>query len=111
MSTYTWKIESVNIDTGAVEVAYDFEGLESRLNLPMPDEGADIAAWVDLYAPRTMWTAKAVTVEVGTTGTGEAELPEAATRSESPNTVGSWQEEYLRALIYTVLEEVRESSV
>ena len=111
MSTYTWKIESVNIDTDTVEVEYDYEGVVTRLNLPMPDEGSDISAWADLYAPRTAWSTKTVTVEVGTTGIGVVELPEASSRSESPNTIGSWQEEYLRALIYTVLEEVRESSV
>jgi hypothetical protein len=111
MSTYTWKIESVNIDLGTAEVEYELDGQITRLNLTMPDEGADIQAWVDAYAPRTSWTARAITVEVGTTGTGEVELTEPTARSETPNTIGSWQEEYLRALVYTVLEEIRESEV
>jgi hypothetical protein len=29
--------------------------------------------------------------------------------TEVPNIVGSWNEEYIRAMVYLVLEEIRES--
>jgi hypothetical protein len=114
MSTYTWEVESVNIDTGTMEVLYaaDGGGQDIVLNVPMPEEGADLATWVDGYAPRSMWSTKPITVEVGATGTGHVDaMVGDAAGGEAPNTIGNWQEEYIRAMIYSVLEEVRESSV
>lgn len=110
MSTYTWKIESVHPETGTMEVQYTTDGHQSVLNLPMPDEDVDVGGWVDKYAPRSAWTKRTSTVQVGTTGTSKIAV-EIDNETEIPNTIGNWQEEYLRAMIYSVLEEIHESSV
>ena len=40
-----------------------------------------------------------------------SEEEKSAQESATPNVVGSWNEEYIRALIYSVFEEMRENAV
>jgi hypothetical protein len=48
----------------------------------------------------------------GSAGTFTIEpVASADAATETPKVIGSWNEEYVRALIYTVLEEIRESTV
>ena len=110
MSTYTWKVESVDSSTGHMIVVYTNGETSTSLNLPLPPAGHDVPAWVDAFAPRSHWTPRLTEVQVGTGGEALI-VPPSAHDEDLPNLVGSWQEEYLRALIYTVLEEIREQAV
>lgn len=113
MTTYTWKIESVDATTNTMLVEFTNDGVVQLLNLHTPPEGTELGAWVDSFAPREQWQQVRTTVTAGATGTAPIikEVAPAPTPSEAPVVVGNWNEEYLRALIYSVLEEVREQSV
>lgn len=106
---FTWKVDSVDTASRTMVVEYSHADQSTRLNIPMPDEGEDIAAWVKVYAPLYDWQRlqkPIAAIEPGMTGVGTFEAPAPV---ETPNVVGSWNEEYLRALIYQILEEIRES--
>ena len=113
MKEFSYTVQSIDKATGTMVVEYEHNGRKSALNIPIPAADADVASQIALYAPVAEWNRQdheLANFEVGHTGTGlfaEGELP----TGEVPNTMGNWNEEYLRAMIYQVLEEVRESEV
>lgn len=116
---YTWKIETVDATTNSMVVAYELSGVTTRLNLPIPTADEDIGAWVHKFAPHAEWkkatnAVQTASVQEGQEGTGvfdPAEAEPATVQSEPPSVFGNLNEEYIRALIYQVLEEIRESQV
>lgn len=110
MSTVNWKIISTDPTNATMVVEYN--GAQ-QLNIPMPQLHEDVDAWVQRYAPLSVAQTDVVfhDLQAGHEGSFEAQESVATVSSEATNTVGSWQEEYIRALIYTVLEEIREQTV
>ncbi len=114
MIEYTWKIDSVDQASGHMVVAYTHDGSTQSLNIPIPPASEDRDAWINQYAPSLAWTRKANelhAIEAGVEGTGTFEPVDEDATSEAANMMGSWNEEYLRAMIYQVMEEIRESEV
>lgn len=106
----TWRILSKDDATRSMVVEYA-GSTSAVLNIPQPTTDHDINEWVSKYAPAPVLQAREFhPVEVGHSGSFEHDTDATAT-SEQANVVGSWNEEYVRALIYSVLEEVRESTV
>lgn len=115
MKEFTWKIQEVNAQAGTMVVEYSYSGLSRAYNIPMPTLDANVNDWVKSYAPVSEWERMDqvfANVEEGMEGTCSLDhsLSEAG-NTEVPNVMGSWQEEYLRALIYQILEEIREAQV
>jgi hypothetical protein len=116
---YTWKIESIDEDQATMVVAYTHEGQALSLNLHQPPARKDLAEWVNLHAPTSTWlrakTPATRTITVGETGSGTFAMvdaePEHVFPTEGSNIAGDMNEEYLRAIVYQVLEEIKESSV
>ncbi len=114
MKEFTWKIVEVNAQAGTMVVEYTYNDMSSAYNIPMPGFGEDLGEWVKVYAPVADWDRMDqifADVQAGMHGTGTIEQAPDVVATEQPNVVGSWQEEYLRALIYQILEEIRESQV
>lgn len=115
MTTYNWKIEAVDTSRGTMLVEFTHDDVVTMMNLSTPPEGVELAEWVDKFAPRHQWAqATPASVVVGATGQAVVELPVAETPapSEAPQqSLGNVNEEYLRALIFQVLEEIQESTV
>lgn len=112
MNKYTWAVLETDKKMGTMEVLFSYDGLETTLNMPLPTVETDLALWIDKFAPVSTWAARAKTfaaVKVG--DSGEAEFDIMRDTVETPVENGSWAEEYLRAMVYQVLEEIRESSV
>jgi hypothetical protein len=112
MTTYAWKIDSTNAELNTMQVTYTFETKVTPLNLPIPALGVDVSAWIDKFAPRSMWEVLPTdAIVVGAEGLGVVQLPEPepAPTPEPPNVSGSVNEEYLRALIFQVLQEVQDA--
>ena len=108
---YTWKIESVDDGAKTMIVKYTLNGADTVLNIPKPSLSDDVAAHVQRFAPIQTWRLTQqdhFEIAVGTEGTGtfEVEPPAPAPAPEPANVVGSVNEEYLRALIFQVLEEI-----
>jgi len=114
-STSTWAVESIDRISGSMVVKYTVEDVETFLNIPVPPASQDAAEWVSKYAPKPALAESTSHLQVGLSGAVvqpvEPETPAAPPANQPPNVVGSVNEEYLRALIYTVLEEIRESTV
>jgi len=127
---YSWKIESTDPVSNTMVVEYTYSTYQAiRVNIPMPGttlDEADLAAWVARYVPVHIWVAAEAavsgsvpssTVAVGATGTATYAASEATATTAAPatsgasTTVGSWNEEYLRALIYQVIEEINATNV
>ncbi len=107
----TWRILSKDDATRTMVVEYS-GAVQSMLNIPQPMADQDVNEWVSKYAPTPVLTANTYQdIAVGQTGEFEHEVSTPDSGSEQANVVGSWNEEYIRALIYSVLEEVRESTV
>jgi hypothetical protein len=115
MNTFNWKIMHVDSATHSMVVKYSREDgtAELELNLPIPPASVDIDEWVQKFLPAHMAQPLDFhAVEVGREGSFTCQpIDPAVASSESANVVGSWNEEYVRALIYTVLEEIRETTV
>jgi hypothetical protein len=108
MNSYTWIVESVT--AGQMVVQYTHNETTLSLNLPVPPADAELSAWIDMYAPRAEWArVDALSVTPGMSGTGA--LAATMPTSEVPRVSGSWNEEYLRALIYTIMEEIQDQTV
>lgn len=116
MTTYAWKIDSTNAELNTMQVTYTFETKVTPLNLPIPPAGTDISEWIDKFAPRSTWEIVSTDgIVIGAEGSGVVELPEpepvTAPTPQAPNMTGSVNEEYLRALIFQVIEEINASNV
>lgn len=126
MTTYAWKIDSVNADAGTMIVTYmiqvpaeepeTFDEKKTTLNLPVPALGVVVGEWIDKFAPRANWVQVPVdNIVVGSVGGGmiEVPVPEPVIPpvNEQPNVIGAWNEEYLRAMIYQVIEEINGAAV
>lgn len=142
MTTYTWKIESVDEDAGTMIVEFTHGEKVVVLNMqtpplvpatvppvdpaappvdptaplaaPLPPVAVDLGTWIDLFAPRQAWEPKPPSnIEVGATGSAQVVLPAPpqVAASETPQVAGSVNEEYLRAMIYQVLEEIKDAKV
>lgn len=86
--------------------------VSATLNIPMPTADKDLNEWIKQHAPRHLREPKVLHPEavIGASGSFIADALVTQT-PEQPKIIGSWSEEYIRALIYTVLEEIRESTV
>ena len=118
MTTYAWNVESIDTATGTMVVKYTHGETETLLNLPVPKADADVAAFVDQYAPRSQWalTDLPPTLTAGLGGSGTVALPVVTpparpSNPTGPVTVNSLQEEYIRALVFQVLEEIKAAQV
>ena len=113
MEQYTWTIISTDSVTNTMQVQYSYNGLDTVLNVSLPAPGADFDEHIKLYAPVQQWRALATSTASlyapGATGTHEFDL--APPPSEPATVNGNWDEEYLRALIYQVIEEINASQV
>ncbi len=111
MNAYTWAILSKDTNTASMVVEFDHNGDKTALNLPLPPVGAVLEQWITGFAPPRKLDFD--DVQVGTTGVVMS-LPDetfSSTSEDMPNLNGNWNEEYIRALIYQVMEEIREASV
>ncbi len=106
-----WKILSKDATTNSMVVEYSGEGTAAvALNIPMPPTSASPDDWVKQYLPSSMVEPLEYhDLEVGHESTFEVSAG-ALTAVEQPSVIGSWSEEYIRALIYTVLEEIKDSA-
>jgi len=115
MKEFTWKIVEVDAGQGAMLVEYTHEGARTTLNLPMPPFGENLGVWVKAYAPVADWDrAETAFADVQPGMHGDDVIDDvdpAEPLSDNANVIGSWNEEYLRAIVYSVLEEMREASV
>ena len=109
MDTFSWKVISKDDETGTMVVEFTkAESAPVRLNIQQPLAGVDVHEHVTKYAPFVQFpaaTQEFQPVEVGASGSGTVPQPAA---TEPPVVSGNANEEYLRALIYQVLEEIRE---
>ena len=115
MTTYIWKIESTDEQAGTMVVSFIFEDSpEVMLNVPMPTAGISAEDWIKNFVPAPMVVSNFEPVTVGATGSTVIDTSEGISSgpiNELPNTTGSWNEEYLRAMIYQVLEEIKDAAV
>ena len=113
-STYTWKVISIDASTNHMLVEYSTDSTADKLNLPIPAIGEDIAAHIDKFAPKNKWvdTATITTDHVSEGMSSVVELIEPDPGpSDTVQFMGTFQEEYIRALIYQVLEEINDESL
>lgn len=113
MSTYTWVIDSKDSVTRTMTVSYTFNGVTDTLNLPIPPASALLNQWIEQYAPVSKWAADEL-MDVTVGHLGQAEIPvvqqvDPHVTPETPNTVGNITEEYIRAIVYSVLDEIQQS--
>lgn len=98
---FNWTVMSVDDGQATMVVRYETDGFPAvDLNIPQPRGGAVPEDWIPRFAPVDSWVTPS-TVQVGATGSAVADAPEEAP-SSSPVS-----EEYLRALIHQVLDEIQ----
>lgn len=107
----TWTILSKDLSTGSMVIEYSGD-VSLQLNIPIPSSDKDLEEWVSSYLPAQVHIQQDLhEAPVGHSGAFTVEPPAAVEPSDVPNTTGSWNEEYLRAMIYQVLEEIKEAQV
>lgn len=111
MEQFTWKIVSIDQITGHMTVEYTHDGNTQALNIPIPIATEDRDQWIAKFAPSLTWARKVQgfhELEEGQEGAGtfDSILEDV---SETSTVAGNWNEAYLRAMIYQVMEEVKES--
>lgn len=106
MIGFSWEIRSIDDGTKTMLVNYKPEqGEELMLNLSVPEKGTDINEYIAKYAPQNTWAIKEYeSVQVGQRGSVSAQEI-----SVSPRVAGNFNEQFLRAMIYQVLEEIKDS--
>ena len=112
---FKWAIEAKDDTTRTMVVSYslaDNSGMQ-KFNIPQPPAGSNIDEHIASYAPFKSWVTPPTfeQVESGTTGVGTILPPVVVEPSAPPNVAGNWNEEYLRAMIYQVLEEIKAAQV
>ncbi len=114
---FTWKIESVDDIAGTMVVTYvNEDGISNSYNMARPLADQDVKEWIERHAPVTNWIrAKQqggfAPLVIGDTGDGTVAPQAVSAPPETPKVLGDWGEEYLRALIYQVLEEIKENEI
>ena len=106
MTDSTWTVLSIDQSSGHMVVEYVSPDGTVSLNIPLPKVNADVNAHLSMYAPVPVNVELFAPIEVGSTGKVEILSP-----PETPNVAGNLNEEYMRAMIYQVLEEIKESAV
>lgn len=113
MKEFTWKVESVNTEAATMVVEYKQDDKTSMLNIPMVPTGVEPNDHVALYVPfkPEKNLDEFVQLEVGYEGTvvPQAMEPESEEAAQATKVNGGWNEEYIRALIYQVLDEREEN--
>lgn len=106
-----WQIISTDEQTNSMVVNYSGD-FNQVINMSIPPADQDLGEWIQMHIPKMPAPSQQLNpaAVAGATGTF-AINPDEAPQTQQPNIVGSWNEEYLRALIYTVLEEIREGTV
>jgi len=106
---YTWKVLSTDAVNGTMLVSYTASESTHTFNMRMPPAGVDPAEYINAAAPSHLFREQEYAeVQAGMSGSGVV-LPPEEPPSETPKVNGSWNEEYLRAMIYQVMEEIREA--
>jgi hypothetical protein len=109
---YTYAIQSVDTVQKTMVVGYQSPGLEPvQLNIGIPAAGVNLDAYLQKHAPTSKWTASSVVlmeITAGYAGTATYTAPAPAPAPTTPSTVN---EEYIRALIFQVLEEIKAAAV
>lgn len=115
MKNGTWKIVAVDKKNETMVVQFDHTSGKIDLNLVIPREDVNLEQYIEMHAPTSTWVQKQTPIMAVTVGMqGDLAIHEATevkSESESVNAVGSWSDEYLRAMIYQVFEEIKESTV
>lgn len=111
MANINWTVESVDQAAATMVVKYNNGSSDVRLNIPMPITDADVNAHIASYAPVHQWKAAAAGVAPVSVGHAGVITEAAVAENETPQVNGSWNEEYIRALIYQVMEEINEAKV
>ena len=102
---YTWKIESVGVDTMTVSYTPDDQAHYKRvdLNIPKPPTGAVLSSFVKFYAPASMWfPPETAVVAEGTTGRVLVTPDDA----EFVPTIAGWTSEQLKTYIQAVVTDM-----
>jgi hypothetical protein len=111
---YSYSISSVDNASKTMIVEYKSEGLEShQFNMHIPAEGVSVDEYIQKYAPIQRWivmSSPLATVVEGHEGVATYAAP-VATPEPQMVTDGVVREEYLRALIFQVLEEIKAAQV
>jgi hypothetical protein len=113
-STYTWKIISIDAVNNHMIVEYTTDSVVDKFNLPVPSKEDDIAAHIDKFAPKHKWLQRDSVdhISEGMSGTSELIVPESDPGpSDTVQFMGTFHEEYIRALVYQVIEETKTESL
>ena len=105
---FSYHILSVDQAAQSMVVEFKSEHGVHALNLPLAPSAEELDAHIAQFAPLPIQVAQTHVPEVGATGTF-TKIQHTEDAGESANMVGNWSEEYLRAMIYQVMEEIRES--
>lgn len=112
---FEWQVESVDDTLGTMVVQYKVDGIDEAVSLNIPRPLAsfttdEIHSHIAKFLPQQLM--KQVLPEyadLAPGSTGRSAVSFAEETPDVPNLVGSWNEEYIRAMVYLVLEEIRES--
>jgi hypothetical protein len=116
MIQYKWRIESIDETAGTMVVSYtslDDPTKTVSYNMSRPLAGASVDDHIAQFAPVSAWrdAPHFEPLEHGQEGVGTIASSENQAPTETPNVAGSWSDEYIRAMIYQVMEEMREAEV
>lgn len=110
----TWTVTAVDTTAGTMVVKYECEQLPAiEYNLQFPPGDTALEEWVKKFAPTGAWErlvsppAEPVAVTVGTTG--QTVISSQLAAPAASNSAYNVSEEYLRALIFQVLDEIQNS--
>ena len=112
---FTWEIESVHPAISSMVVKYSIGEASISINIPIPSVGEDLAEQISRRAPHVIQSRDEIQQSFHPDArpglAGDVVTSVHGARSEPPQMAGDWQEEYLRAVIYQVLQEIKESEV
>lgn len=112
---FEWKVVSVDDALGTMVVYYKVDEIDEgiELNIPKPVAGAtedEVHSHIGKFIPKQLLAAaNTAFADIAVGSSGRSSVTMVDETNETPNIVGSWNEEYIRAMVYLVLEEIRES--
>jgi hypothetical protein len=114
--TYTWKIESIDQSTKSMLIAYNYNDVIIRLNLPVSPANEDINNWIDQYAPRNSWTSVDIShIVVGSEGTGDITSYVSSVDSTTSDNIDSvyvdTADAHIAAIVQRVLANMAENTI